>query len=129
MNKLTIALCLGLAPSFAFADPMMECSIDSSSQVEIADCVAETEARADAALETALGFARASATDLDQATGRDVALRALEAAQSAWAAYRDAQCEAIGAGYGGGSGTGIAIRSCRVDLSRERTAALLGMIN
>ena len=113
-----------LAPSLAAADPALECNTGVSSQVEIADCVAETEARVDAAVEAAYGFAMTSATDLDEVTGREVAVPALEAAQAAWTAYRDAQCEFAGATFGGGSGTGIAIRSCRVELGRARVTEL-----
>ena len=113
-----------LAPSLAAADPALECNTGASSQVEIADCVAETEARVDAAVEAAYGFAMTSATDLDEVTGREVAVPALEAAQAAWTAFRDAQCEFAGATFGGGSGTGIAIRSCRIDLGRARVEEL-----
>jgi uncharacterized protein YecT (DUF1311 family) len=113
-----------LVPSIAAADPALECNTGASSQVEIGECVAETEARVDAAVEAAYGFAMTSATDLDEVTGREVAVPALEAAQAAWTAYRDAQCEFAGATFGGGSGTGIAIRSCRVDLGRARVEEL-----
>jgi uncharacterized protein YecT (DUF1311 family) len=113
-----------LVPALAAADPALECNTGASSQVEIADCVAQTEARVDAAVDAALGFAMTSATDLDEITGREVAVPALEASQAAWAAYRDAQCEFAGATFGGGSGTGIAIRSCRIELGRARVAEL-----
>jgi uncharacterized protein YecT (DUF1311 family) len=114
-----------LAAVPAAADPALECNTDTATQVEIADCVAATEARVDAAVEAALGFAMASATDLDEITGREVALPALEASQAAWEAYRDAQCAFLAASFGGGSGTGIATRSCRVELGRARVAELL----
>lgn len=117
-----------LAPAVAAADPSLECNSGASSQVEIADCMAETEARVDAAIEAALSFAMTSATDLDEITGREVALHALEAAQAAWVAYRDAQCEFAGSTFGGGSGTGIAIRSCRVELGRARVTELLAYV-
>jgi uncharacterized protein YecT (DUF1311 family) len=118
----------GLAPGLASADASFECNEGASSQVEIADCMAETEARVDAAVETALSFASASATDLDEVTEREVALPALEAAQAAWVAYRDAQCEFVGATFGGGSGTGIAIRGCRIELGRARVTELLANV-
>ena len=114
-----------LAAFPAAADPALECNTGTASQVEIGECVAEAEARVDAAVEAALGFAMAAATDLDEITGREVAVPALEASQAAWAAYRDAQCEFVGASFGGGSGTGIAIRACRVELGRVRAAELL----
>jgi uncharacterized protein YecT (DUF1311 family) len=123
-----VAALFFLAPGIAAADPSLECNEGASSQVEIADCMAATEARVDASLETALSFASASATDLDEVTGREVALPALEAAQAAWAAYRDAQCEFVGATFGGGSGTGIAIRGCRIELGRARVTELLAYV-
>lgn len=122
-----VALLL-LAPGLVSADVSLECNEGTSSQVEIADCMAATEARVDAALETALSFASASATDLDEVTGREVALPALEAAQAAWVAYRDTQCEFVGATFGGGSGTGIAIRGCRIELGRARVTELLAYV-
>jgi uncharacterized protein YecT (DUF1311 family) len=117
-----------LAPGLASADASLECNEGASSQVEIADCMAQTEARVDAAVATALSFASASATDLDEVTEREVALPALEAAQAAWVAYRDAQCEFVGATFGGGSGTGIAIRGCRIELGRARVTELLANV-
>ena len=117
-----------MIPSAALADPSTECAVDHGTQIEIADCLAATEATTLTAMETMLGFARSSAQDLDHTTGRGVALPALEAAQVAWAAYREAQCASVGAGYGGGSGTGIAIRACRIELTRARTKELASQL-
>ncbi|WP_244614835.1 lysozyme inhibitor LprI family protein [Pukyongiella litopenaei] len=117
------ALAVWALPVGAMASPDMECG--GSSQIEIADCLAKVEETVDGVVASALGFATASARELDQTTGRDVAVRALEAGQAAWSAYRDAHCEFIGATYGGGSGTGIAIRSCRIELGRARARALM----
>ena len=111
--------------SAAQADPSLECSIGRGSQVEIADCVAKAEATVDGAVELALSFARKAAEELDGATGRVVAVPALESGQMAWSTYRDQHCEFVGATFGGGSGTGIAIRSCRVDLDRARVEELM----
>lgn len=107
------------------ADPNLECSLGSGSQVEIADCVADAEAIVAKAVEAALGFAMNAAAELDGVTGRVVAVPALRAGQAAWAVYRDAHCDFAGTTFGGGSGTGIAIRSCRVELGRARVAELL----
>ncbi|WP_109310621.1 lysozyme inhibitor LprI family protein [Ruegeria sp. AU67] len=117
-----------LFASAAWADPSLEC-FDAGSQVEIGACVGEMEKRVNMAVETSYGFAMQSAVELDEVTDRVVAQPALEAAQEAWRGYRDAQCEAVGASYGGGSGTGIAIASCRVDLGRARADELLRMAN
>jgi uncharacterized protein YecT (DUF1311 family) len=120
-----LGLCAVAHPAVSQADPSLECSLDLGSQVEIADCVAQAEATVDRTVDLALGFARTAAKDLDEVTGRSVALPALEEAQSAWATYRDTHCDFVGATYGGGSGTGIAIRSCRVDLGRARVTELM----
>ncbi|CUK19307.1 hypothetical protein RUE5091_04371 [Ruegeria denitrificans] len=117
-----------LFSSAALADPTLECA-DANSQVEIGACVGEMEERVNLALEASYGFAVQAAKELDEVTGRVVAQPALESAQSAWEGYRDAQCEAVGASYGGGSGTGIAITACRVDLGRARVDELLRFAN
>jgi uncharacterized protein YecT (DUF1311 family) len=119
---LFLALLAGLAAP-ARADPTLECP--GGSQVEIGDCLARTEAQVDQALATALGFARQTAEELDQATQRSVAVPALEGSQAAWMAWRDAQCDYVGATFGGGSGTGQAIRACRIELGRARMDQLM----
>ena len=78
-------LALFCMPSLATADPATECG--GSSQVEIGTCVSETLGRVDATIEMYLGFAMDSAKELDEITGRTVAVPALEAGQSAWSAY------------------------------------------
>lgn len=117
---LLIALCVS---GTAFADPATECG--GSSQVEIGACVAETLQRVDATVDIYLGFAMTSAEELDGITGREVAVPALEAAQAAWSAYRDAHCDYVGATFGGGSGTGIGIDSCKIELGRDRAYDLM----
>jgi len=121
MRALALAL-MAAFPTAALADPAGECG--GGSQVEIADCVALQEDAAEQSMQTILGFARASAAELDEITERSVTLPALEAAQTAWETYRAAQCDFIGSTYGGGSGTGIAIRSCRIELTRARETEL-----
>ena len=79
----------------------------------------------DVAIDTSGGFAMAAARELDEITGRDAAVPALEASQAAWSAYRDAHCDYVGATFGGGSGTGIGIDACRVEVGRARVDTLL----
>ena len=118
-----IGFCLiFLSERIAHADPAAEC--DGNSQVEIGLCVEETLKRVDVTIDAYLGFAQEAAKELDAATGRDEAVPALNASQLAWASYRDRHCEYIGSTYGGGSGTGIAVRSCRIILGRERAREL-----
>lgn len=124
MRNLVAALfILPSLPTIASADPATECG--GSSQVEIGACVADTLKRVDATVEVYLGFAMTSAKELDDNTGRTVAIPALEAAQTAWSAYRDAHCEYVGATFGGGSGTGIGIDSCKIELGRDRAEQLM----
>ncbi|WP_343115856.1 lysozyme inhibitor LprI family protein [Ostreiculturibacter nitratireducens] len=122
---LTLATALALLPMTAAADPSFECSISNGSQVEIGNCVAEAEAVVDKTVELTLGFAMNAAQELDEITGRDVAVPALEQGQAAWSAYRDAHCEYVGSTFGGGSGTSIAIHACRVELGRARVSELM----
>jgi len=122
MTRLFAIIAAACACAAASASPDLECP--GSSQVEIGDCVTETEARAEQAMQFVLQQARAQAAELDGITGRDVALPALKASQSAWEAYREAECAFAGALFGGGSGTGIGITVCRIELTRARTRSL-----
>jgi uncharacterized protein YecT (DUF1311 family) len=112
-------------PTFLAADPSLECSINNSSQVEIGNCLTTTEAEVDGAVQLALKFANDSAVDLDKVTERDVSVKALKKGQADWNAYRDTHCAFVGTTFGGGSGTGIAIQSCRIELGRLRTTELM----
>lgn len=42
-----------------------------------------------------------------------------------WSAYRDKPCEYVGSMFGGGSGTGIAIRCCRIEYGRDHSDELM----
>ena len=114
---------LSWLPGMVFADPATECG--GGSQIEIGACVAETLDRVDATVGIYLGFAMSSAKELDEVTGRKVAVPALEAGQAAWSAYRDTHCDYVGATFGGGSGTEIGINSCKIELGRERADELM----
>ncbi len=116
-----------LAPTAGTTDPSLECSA-AGSQVEIGICVGAAADQVEAAMAIALEIAQGSAIELDEVTGRKVAGPALDAAQTAWAAYRTAQCDAVGASFGGGSGTGIAIQSCFITLGRARIAELMASV-
>jgi len=113
-----------MAGAVAHASPSLECSVSSGSQVGTSNCLVQMAEAADSALEVMLGIAQESAAELDSITERDVAVPALTAAQEAWVAYRDAQCDYAGSLFGGGSGTGIEIQSCRIALTRARIAEL-----
>jgi len=120
----SIALAMGL-PFSAAADPAMECSVANASQIEIGNCVQLAEDITNAAIKSALDFARQAAQELDSVTGRKASLPALSASQTSWESYRNQHCEFVGATFAGGSGTGIAIKSCRVSLGRQRIDELM----
>ncbi len=124
MKNVSAMLVIALSvPSTTFADPATECG--GSSQVEIGACVSETLQRVDQAIEIYLSFAMRSAEELDEITGRSVAVPALAAGQEAWLTYRASHCDYVGATFGGGSGTGIGIDSCMIELGRDRTKELM----
>jgi uncharacterized protein YecT (DUF1311 family) len=123
---LSVAFATFLPAAGAMSDPIMECP--GSSQVEIGECLAKTEELANLSLQTALEIARNAATELDTVTGRSVVLPALEEGHKTWSAYRDAHCDYIGANFGGGSGTGLGIRACRIELTRDRVASLMNAL-
>lgn len=124
----TIAGLIVASPALLMADPSSECGIANSSQIEIGDCLKVTEKQVQGAIDQALKFARDSAVKLDDVTGRAKSAKALDAAQSVWTKYRDAQCDFVGTTYGGGSGTGIAIQSCRIELGRLRERELMSAV-
>ena len=125
-GAVTMLVLGGLAsPDPASADPALECSIANTSQVEVADCIAQQEVTVDRTVNQALGFARDTAAELDSVTDRQVAAPALEAGQAAWTAYRDAHCAYVGTTFGGGSGAGIAEGACRIMLGRARVEELM----
>ncbi len=104
--------------------PVDECALVSESEVEVGNCLVQVGRNMEILIDESLARALKTATRLDEDSERPMAVEALKAAQAAWQAYRDAQCEYVGATYGGGSGTGNAILSCRVELDRARLAEL-----
>ncbi|MEZ5667560.1 MAG: lysozyme inhibitor LprI family protein [Alphaproteobacteria bacterium] len=120
---------LFLVGAAAIAGPVEECSVQSGSQVEIGNCLVPVAEAADLVMAQALEFATADARETDAATGRAVAVPALEAAQQAWLAFRDQHCDYVGATFGGGSGTGIAIQGCRIEMARARADALMRFVH
>lgn len=124
MIRTSTTICLLLWGAVSYADSSLECSVTSGSQVEISNCLTEVAEAAAAALEVMYDIATKNAAELDSITERDVAVPALSAAQDAWRAYRDAQCDYAGSLFGGGSGSGIEVQSCRIELTRARVKEL-----
>ena len=113
------------SPALLAADPSLECGIHSSTQVDIGKCLTKTETDVDGAIKLALSFAQDAAQNLDKVTITDASVKALVKGQATWSAYRDSHCAFVGTTFGGGSGTGIAIQSCRIELGRIRTTHLM----
>jgi uncharacterized protein YecT (DUF1311 family) len=118
-------ICILASTGIAVADPQSECSVNASNQIEIGNCLTLSERIADATVATAFDFALQSAQELDEITQRQSSVPALEASQTGWLAYRDQHCDFVGTTFGGGSGTGIAIKSCRISLTRARADDLM----
>ncbi|MFS4581543.1 lysozyme inhibitor LprI family protein [Phaeobacter sp. C3_T13_0] len=123
MRYYLLILILAL-PLPGMADPAMECSA-AETQVDVRRCLERDEERANSALSWALGYARDASDELDEVTGRQVVRPALETGQMSWLKFRNKHCDFVGATFGGGSGTGIAVLSCHINLTRDRVEALM----
>ncbi len=119
------ALGLMLTAPQTQASPAAECGNQAGSQVEIGNCLLKVTANVDATIKQMFGFATEAARDLDTITKRDVAVPALSLSQDTWTTYRDKHCNFVGSMYGGGSGAGIAVQSCRITLGRARVDTLM----
>jgi uncharacterized protein YecT (DUF1311 family) len=115
--------CVGIAAEACIATP------DGESNVGMGWCLGSEgdwwEARR-AAASQALAAAALEADAANRDAGvevPEVAPRAV-AADTAWAAWRDAECAVDEAFWGGGSGTGVAVTACRMTLAAERALRL-----
>ncbi len=123
--SLTLLTAILFSHSTAYANPTSECSAKFSNQVEIGNCLQDVEQTVELTIQSAFMLAKTAAIELDKITERDVSSPALEIGQDAWSKYRDEHCDFVGTTYGGGSGTGITIRECRIELGRTRVAELM----
>lgn len=125
-----LALCLFLgagAAAAAGADDL-DCS-NAMTQSDMTACSQEDYEAADVALNAAYRktMARAQAMDKDFAEigeGMVGAVDALKAAQRAWIAYRDAQCELAGFEARGGTMEPMLVAGCLAELTTKRTDEL-----
>jgi uncharacterized protein YecT (DUF1311 family) len=109
----------------AAADPILECGLMTEGASELGECLNGQLEVSRGAMNEALALARGGAQELDQASGRDAAVLGIEASQQAWEAHRDTECQtrAIFAGAGA-EAEGLQL-ACAIELTRERTGALL----
>jgi len=127
MHRLSLAiaalLIVGLT-SAARASPILECGVIIAEAAELSACLNAQLEVSYGAMEEALALARGRAEALDQAAGGDAAVLGVEASQQAFAAYRDTVCSTEAAFADGARGEAVGL-ACDIELTRERTAALL----
>jgi uncharacterized protein YecT (DUF1311 family) len=102
--------------TFAMDDLAKAQCKDAKTTLQINECFAKELKKADAEVN------RIYHSTLKKLQPDDAAF--LRKAQRAWLAYRDAQCEAEHALWGGGTGGPAAWMSCKVELARQRAAEI-----
>lgn len=101
--------------------PSIACEDSATSQVEMRACLREMLNYVERTLEVASAAAAVEMRELDTVTSADIgAEKAFEKSRTAYAAYRDSACAAVAASYAGGSGAGIAMLSCRLQMDWDR---------
>ena len=105
--------------------PMIECSEHMNNDRALRSCLSDLLETAEDGLESALEDSRreASEIDLDMPGVADAAER-LEAAHTAWIAYRDAECERRASLLLIGDDAESVATDCRIALTRARTTEL-----
>jgi len=88
---------------------------------------APAAAGADRVMAAALERLQAQADELDRVTGRPEACAAVDAAQTQWQAFREADCRVRAALAAGASGSGQFALACAVSLARLRAAELTAL--
>ena len=119
---------LALAAILAAAQPVGNCS-DALPQQEMNRCADEDFRRADAELnqvyQRAIGAAREADAELEPDDPRPKYEPTLRAAQRAWVAFRDAQCDWEGMQEArGGSMEPMVVSGCMEQMTRARSQQL-----
>ncbi|WP_421787729.1 lysozyme inhibitor LprI family protein [Hyphobacterium sp.] len=121
----TVLLAL-MALQGAEARPMIECSEHMMNDRALRGCLEDLLDIAEDALEEAEAEARAEAADIDlDMAGIAHAAERLERAQTAWIAYRDAECARRAALLLIGADAQAVSMDCRISLTRDRTRELI----
>jgi heat shock protein HslJ len=110
------------------ADPLDACWALAESRLDVGPCLADQRQQSEAALAEIADRVMTAAADLDRITERSLAVPALEQAETAFAAYRDAQCGAVRTMAASGTGAGDFELACIVRLNRTRIDELGGMV-
>ena len=112
------------ADSAPSTDPQEDlCLQSATSNVEIANCAAESRTRAEVSIQGSIAILKAS-FQKDSAADSAEETKRLDASQAAWEKFRDAECVLEGVEMLGGSGENVTEAQCEADLSRARAAQL-----
>ena len=95
---------------------------DTKTQLALDQCAGDAFARADAALN--LSYRNI----MSRLKGEDETRKSLVAAQTAWLAFRDGECDFEAASTIGGSIHPMIVTECRTKLTRARTEVLRGLL-
>ena len=119
MLKALIASAILLAALPAAAQ--QDCPDDS--QAGLNQCAGDAYKKADAALNAAYKQVMARLKD------SEAAAKSLVAAQRAWIAYRDAECDFMSSGVEGGSARPMIVAQCLEQLTTRRADDLKALLN
>lgn len=111
---------------FAQSEPQVDCTAPQT-QADMTICASRDYDTADKALNTEYQAVRKILTERDSSASDEAdkgAAKALLAAQRAWIAYRDANCEAVGYQARGGTLEPMLVASCLAEMSRKRAEEL-----
>jgi uncharacterized protein YecT (DUF1311 family) len=118
---ITIAV-LAAAAGLAAPPPMAATKCPGETTLEINDCMSAELAKAEDDLKRYLAAARrrlkSEATDNPDAL---TALADLDKTETTWAAYREAECDAVYDYWKSGTIRGAMALTCEIDLTRRRT--------
>lgn len=102
---------------------------DPQTQADMNQCAGREAADADAELNMIYKEVVAHYEKMDRASETTEGVKRLRAAQRAWIAFRDAQCELAGYEALGGSMETLLVSRCEADLTKRRAAELRQMLS
>ena len=129
MRELFFGLGAFTLASLGGGQPVMadQCQALVDDPAALLECLQGERDAAEATMTDALGGALAVAQGLDQRSGSEITVLAVEASQQAWQAYRDTACEAQAAFMDSASKADAVELACAIELTRTRTDELLGL--
>lgn len=129
MRELFFGLGAFLLAGFGCGQPVLadQCQALVDDPAALQECLQRESDAAERTMTDALGGAIAVAQRIDERSGSEIAVLAVEASQQAWEGYRDTACEAQ-AVFIDGAGEADAVElACAIELTRARTEELLDL--